>query len=282
MFRSDIGDSPPWSTSPTFNYAEELLSSRRWGFRRDPFPHFLVQNVFREAVYSQLVAEFQQVLRRGFSESVDPDKFSLVTGYDAYAVGFRSDPTHPFRIFVSRWWHDLIAKVTGVTATGDIRGGLHHHVPGSTNGAIHNDLNPGWFVDAPNEDGINVSNGALCSYHYGTTTNTALKPRESVRAVAVLLYLNNPTWAPGDGGETGLYHGADVPVEKPAVAIPPINNSMLVFECTPFSYHAFLSNLHHPRNSVIMWLHRPAFEAAGLWGDRKIVKWRNGEQSARK
>jgi hypothetical protein len=47
----------------------------------------------------------------------------------------------------------------------------------------------------------------------------------------------------------------------------------LIFECTPVSYHRFCSNRRHPRNSVIMWLHRPWQDAVRRWGEEAIVRW---------
>ena len=48
-----------------------------------------------------------------------------------------------------------------------------------------------------------------------------------------LYYLANPRWEPGDGGSTGLFTSADDSIEAPSAEMPPINNSLLLFECTP-------------------------------------------------
>jgi 2OG-Fe(II) oxygenase superfamily len=79
------------------------------------------------------------------------------------------------------------------------------------------------------------------------------------------LYLCNPDWIEGDGGETGLYGSREDPVDRPIAVVPPINNSLLMFECTPYSYHSFLSNGRSPRNSVIVWLHREKVEVLSRW-----------------
>ena len=92
--------------------------------------------------------------------------------------------------------------------------------------------------------------------------------------MAVLFYLANEPWRPGDGGETALFHGAGGGIDRPAAVVPPVNNSMLAFECTPFSFHTFLSNVRTPRNSVVMWLHRPKSEVEERWTSRPIVYWR--------
>ena len=138
---------------------------------------------------------------------------------------------------------------------------------------MHNDLNPGWFVDYESGDGINVVRHEICSYTHGDIFVEGVAPKETVRAVVMLFYLNNPSWHPGDGGGTGLYHYQDDPVGKPAFIVPPINNSLLIFECTPYSYHSFVKNWHHPRNCVILWLHRSKDDAISRWGANKIIAW---------
>jgi hypothetical protein len=221
-----------------------------------------------------MVAQFQELLQRGLSETHVSGKFARnIKGYDAYALSFSPALDGPLAIFVSREWHDMLARLLGIEATGDINGGFHHHLPGSGSGRPHNDLNPGWFVDSPRTDGINVSNYEKCDYNSGQIYKPGLKARETVRAAALLFYLNNPSWRQGDGGETGLYLDAGQAVDQPSEAPPPVDNSLLLFECTPHSYHAFLQNHRNPRNSLIMWLHRTKAEVERRWGGGSIVYW---------
>jgi hypothetical protein len=184
----------------------------------------------------------------------------------------------PFRIFISKEWHDMLAQLTGIPATGDVAGGFHHHRRGSKNGQIHNDLNPGWFVDANDASKVNLSRNELCDYSTGLDRGHGYHVHESIRALAVLLYLHNPPWHEGQGGETGLYTSSSQPVEFPTKAVAPINNTLLIFECTPRTYHSFLQNRNSPRNSMIMWLHRPKSEVIQRWGNDVIVGWGNGTE----
>jgi hypothetical protein len=255
----------------------DILANRQWLRCKEPFLHFTAQNVFVEPVYRSLEAMFQRILSRGLGRTSD-DNLRLtrnISDYDAYSLSFPPDLSGPLRIFISRPWHDMVANLTGVNATRDIHGGLHHHAIGSASGRIHNDLNPGWFVDRYNDAGINAADWSLCNYRTGDTYGSGLVPRATVRAAAMLFYLNNPPWSQGDGGETGLYRNAQDPIEKPAATVPPVNNSILIFECTPYSYHSFISNRHHQRNSVILWIHRPRAEAVFRWGEENIVNWPN-------
>jgi 2OG-Fe(II) oxygenase superfamily len=172
---------------------------------------------------------------------------------------------------VSREWHDLLARIVGVTATGDVSASVHHHDPGGASGWPHNDLNPGWFAEpAAGPDEVRLAAEGDVGYHHGTRPE-GVPARETVRAVSLLFYLANPPWSPGDGGETGLYES--VRADRPSVAVPPVNNSLVAFECTPFSYHGFISNHRAPRNSVVMWLHRDRGEAVERWGEQSIVSW---------
>ncbi|WP_433757792.1 2OG-Fe(II) oxygenase family protein [Nocardia sp. CA-135398] len=94
-----------------------------------------------------------------------------------------------------------------------------------------------------------------------------------MRAVAVLFYFGNPDWRPGDGGETGLFaHIGANPV--PALTVPPLNNSLLLFECTPRSWHSFVGDNVAARNSVMMWLHRPKEDVLRRWGGDSIAQGR--------
>lgn len=246
----------------------ELLANRRWVRRTNPFPHVYARDVFAPDFYARLDDEFRRIERE------HPDTFVRnMKGYDASGVSVSRFRGGPLGIFVSREWHDLVARVAGVRATGDVTATLHHHEPGSQSGWPHNDLNPAWFAGPPPApDEIRLEHTGGVALHTGERP-AGVTARESVRAVSLLFYLGNPPWEPGDGGETGLF--ADVASARggPAVAVPPINNSMVFFECTPRSWHAFVSNRTRPRNSIVMWLHRTKDEVIERWGDHSIEYW---------
>jgi hypothetical protein len=136
---------------------------------------------------------------------------------------------------------------------------------------VHNDLNPGWFIDRPRPDGINSAASTWCDYHHGEPCAAGTTPVCRIRAIAMLYFLNNGPWRPGHGGECGLY--ADRDASQPSAKVGPVDNSILIFECTPWSFHRFLSNTAGPRDSVILWLHRKRELAVNRWGERSIVKW---------
>jgi 2OG-Fe(II) oxygenase superfamily len=251
--------------------AAELLANRRWWRHSQPFPHFCARDVLKPEVYLAVEQAFRAVLARGLDEGVNPNRLSRsARGYDAYAYHFPPNLSGPLALFLSSAWHKLLAAVAGVEATGDVDGGLHYHAVGSGSGRVHNDLNPGYFVAQPRTDGINPSRPAVCSYHRGSTRTRAEVLRR-VRAVAMIFYLANEPWRAGDGGETALYAGVDR--RTPSALVPPINNSLVLFECTPYSYHTFVQNRRWPRSSIILWLHRTWSAAIGRWGKNSIVLW---------
>jgi hypothetical protein len=250
-----------------------VLQNRRWWHRSRPFGHFVADDVFVRAFYDEIEGAFRAVLDKGLSETRAGGAFSRASsGYDAYIHPLPSTIDGPLAFFLSRGWHDLLASLAGVRATGDMSVALHHHEPHSRDGVIHNDLNPGWFVSRPRADGINPADARACNYNRGTPHAAGATPVERVRAVAMIFFLNNGAWKPADGGECALYATREGAPE-PEARIAPIDNSILVFECTPRSLHRFLGNRAAARDSVILWLHRDRSEAVARWGERAIVKW---------
>jgi hypothetical protein len=252
---------------------EALLDQRRWVLCNDPFLHVRAQGVFKDAIYRELEAAFATILSGRELPTWPEARFSRnMPGYDASAADFDVRVGWPFSLFVSRPWHDMFARLFAVDALGYVSGSLHHHAVGSGDGFIHNDLNPGWFVDAGRRHEIAIPRGDLCDYRTGASARN-VTPRETMRGVAIIYYLNNEEWSEGDGGETGLYRAPRDASAHCVIAVPPVNNSLLAFECTPSSFHAFRKNHRKPRNSVNVWLHREKATVVARWGDRAIVPW---------
>jgi 2-oxoglutarate-Fe(II)-dependent oxygenase superfamily protein len=251
------------------------LDSRRWWRRTEPFPHIVASNVFKATTYEALAKSFGEILDRGFSELPEGGtRFCRsMKGYDAYGYRMPLDIEGPLSVFVSREWHDMLAGIFGVDATDEIEAALHHHAGTSKTGWVHNDLNPGWFIDRQRPDGIIISDPTACNYQTGKSLRADATPYERVRAIALIFYLGNPPWKPGDGGETGLYKLRTARPEHPDAAVPPLNNTLVAFECTPYSFHTFLSN-RSPRSTAIMWLHRRKEDVVERWGAGAIEEWR--------
>jgi hypothetical protein len=258
---------------------EDVLQNRRWVHTDHPFPFVTADDVFKPAVYEGLVASFREVFDRGLRETgTIGDTFTgSPKGNYAYSYIVRPSMQGALRVFMSQEWHDLIARTFGIEATGGLSLALHHHRFGGENGRPHNDLNPGWFADLPpgtKPGTVNVHDPEANSYPLGKCYAPGVTTHETVRAIAVLYYLNNPPWKRGDGGETGLYRAVNCAAEDALVRIPPRNNSLLAFECSPWSYHGYIANTAHTRDSIIMWLHRSKQSVVELWGEHSIVVWK--------
>jgi hypothetical protein len=245
----------------------EVLLGRRWWRRSYPFTHVVAHDVLRPQVYDEVVDGFRALLDAGAG---------YLSGHGIHGRTLTRQDEGPLGLFSSRAWHDLLGRVTCVPGSGDVNVGLHHHDVGSADGFPHNDLNPAWFLEPePGDDtGIRLAEPMMCDYLTGRVlAPTDRAPRPMVRAAAAIFYLDNPPWAPGDGGGTGVYRNASDPPRQPVAVVPPVSNSMLVFECTPFSFHGFISNRRHPRNSIVMWLHRPRSDVVRRWGEEAIVDY---------
>jgi 2OG-Fe(II) oxygenase superfamily len=251
--------------STTVPMPVDVLANRRWLRRRWPFPHVVADQVFASP---HLEAFTGEVL-----EHVDAGAIAPLARHDLSGATLTSSADGPLRFFVSRPWHDLLAKLFGVASNLCVNCGIHHHHIGSSDGFPHHDLNPGWFIPDAQPDGIILPQPLRCSYTTGEALDPTASPVESARAVAVLIYLANGAWHPGDGGETGLYLSDSRPADPPTARIAPIDNRLLAFECTPTSMHGFLSNRAHPRNSIIMWLHQSVEAAAARWGEGAVTAY---------
>jgi hypothetical protein len=235
-----------------------VLQNEYWPVYHTPFPHILKLRVFTESFYNCLDNAVRELVSRCLSERPDRNRLSRsIPGYDAYCAAV--PPRSCFQIFFSNLWRELLSRPFGAPVTQQVSCYIHHHPAGSANGSVHNDLNPG--PEAPNS---------------GRGESQLLRaPLESqtVRTIAMIYYVGNEPWAPGYGGATGLYFGQNDAVDDPAKVVPPINNCLLVFECTPKSFHSFISNKVQPRNCIVLWLHRPRADAVLRWGEKAIVKW---------
>ena len=122
---------------------------------------------------------------------------------------------------------------------------------------------------------MQIPDEQLCSYKTGAGPLAPEQKVEVVRGAALILYLANRELQPGDGGETALYESPGAPVDDPVAAWQPENNSLVSFECTPRSFHTFLTNTRIARTSIIMWVRRPLEEAVSLYGEDGLERWKS-------
>lgn len=248
----------------------DLLANRAWLRRPDPFPHVVADDVFSPAFYDELCGQLGGILDHGLSDIPSGPRFSRgMPGYDAYGISITPETGGPLALFVSSAWRDLMCGLFGVGRTPYVFAGAHHHAAGGADGFVHSDFNPVWFPRADG-DSIQVPDQSRCDFKSGAGSLEAKV--ETIRGVVVIFYLLNDHWRPGDGGETGLFRSAHDPL--PAARCPPTSNSLVAFECTPRSFHAYLGNPGRPRTSIIMWIHRERDEAVEKYGEEHIERWK--------
>lgn len=223
-----------------------------------PFTHVLARNVLTPEAYARIEEQALALLvdASGRTENYD----ARIRKIDAAIAG----ALHP--LFSSAWL-SLAREALGVEAETLIDAAIHDHPAGSRAGWAHNDFNPGRFAGAPISDvAFNGDQGVEYRVRAGADTAGA-----SMRKVAGLFYLGNPDWSPEHGGETGLYWngGASARLVK---VVPPINNSLLLFECSPHSYHGFLG-ARRQRRSIVFWLHCSFQDALQRWPGAQPVYW---------
>jgi hypothetical protein len=244
----------------------EIVANRRWQRRLKPFPYVVVPDLFIPSVAEEISAAVRKVL--------DGERLGNIARYDASGWGFPADLDWPLRVFVTKEWRDLIARALGVETIPFVSGSIHHHDPGGESGRPHNDLNPVYFADSEPRDGMVVLRGDLVDLKSGQALQEGTRVIRTIRAVSILYYTANPPWSRGDGGETGLYERRSDRVNRPAVAVAPANNTLLAFECTPNSFHSFISNRVTERNSITMWLHQSDKVAVRRWGEQALERWK--------
>jgi 2OG-Fe(II) oxygenase superfamily len=252
-----------WWDAPTRADIVPLLWHRRWWRHRLPFPHVHAVNVLRPEVYLELEHAFRAWLDScGGGTELD--------GHDLQGTTVTAAFRGPLRLFASTGWLELLRSALDVSVTRYVNVGLHHHRAGSAPGFAHTDLNPGWFPD-DGGDGIVLTDPDRVEYPTGARLQAGVRAVRVIRAVAVLFYLANPPWQPEHDNCTGLYRARGDDMAEPVRSIAPHSNSLLAFECTPWSFHGFTGGGDVARNSVVQWLHRTPAAVRARWGPGVVV-----------
>ena len=254
---------------PAMNDFTEVLANRDWERRESPFPHVVASGVFTPSFYADLSAQLLKMLGGG------PEKNKLprtMPGMDVYGVAFDASLNGPLAVFVSPDWRDLMCKHFDISPTPYVYAGAHHHSVGSKSGFVHSDFGAAWYPRS-REGSVQLPDNRLCNYQTGEGELSGADKVHVVRGLVLLFYLLNEGWEPGDGGETGLYASDALPVSEPTASVSPINNSLVAFECSPGSFHTFLSNRKHPRTSITVTVHRTMQDAERRFGREQVEKW---------
>jgi hypothetical protein len=244
-----------------------MILSRIWDYQL-PFRHYRAVNALQPAVYQGLASRFSALLEASAAGRDGHPRFAQTNAnYDARILGVDEELARAFAPLFSMELIDELHELFGLPFLPLIDGALHSSPAGSRTGWIHTDLCAAWFDESVRPAGpFLFPRRDRCDYFTGSPKDPAAQPKKYVRAAALLYYLCNDGWAPGDGGETALY-GTEHPSSRSKVAqVPPLSNSLVAFECSPHSYHRFITNPRRVRNSVILWIHATPEVMESRWG----------------
>jgi hypothetical protein len=250
-----------WSMSDRWFLNNPALPSRR-DVRVDPFRHVIIDHALPPQHHQAICAAFSVLQRQGLSERFVTERLARFPGYDAYCWIFGSDAPAPLRLFVGSPLRDYCAQLFGLELSDEVVAEFHHHLPGSRSDSWHDDYNLAYFAPAA-QHGMNPWH-FQCNYMDGSGL-PAGQALTRYRALTLIYYFGADNWRPGMGGETELGAERGVSVEC-RVAVAPRPNRLLVFECSPGSYHRFTSNIGFIRNSVILWYHGYGADALRRYG----------------
>lgn len=241
-----------------------------------PYRHFRANNFLSPEAYSELEKNYRHLL--ALSDSVtdsSPQKFKKSRlKYDAVMRQINSEIATLFTPFLNEPFLRSLYNFLGMPYLPMVHTGVHCNHKNSRNGWLHTDHCSGWFDQSQQTNGtIHYQADSNCDYFTGSPKNEHTEPVEYIRSATFLFYFCNDGWQPGDGGETALYESPEADLNYPHAFIEPRNNTALLFECTPYSYHQFIANPGMTRNSFILGLHSTVAFAESIWHDQ--IKRRN-------
>ena len=244
-----------------------LSSKGEWFRNARPYSHVRATNVFTGEVYRQIEHSFRRILQDTRAGAEDVPIFRpATTGYDAWMLEMTPSLAPQFEPLFSEAWLNFLAGVMNVPASPQVDGALHHIPRGSRPGYVHTDFCSAWFEAGTRDSRPRFPSRRLVEYFSGRPRDDAVEPQEFIRIATMIYYLCNDDWKSGHGGETGLYPTGKAGMGE-VVPCPPLNNSLLLFECCPHSHHALLANPGGDRNSIILWLHCDPNYAVNKWGN---------------
>lgn len=237
--------------------------SGEWWLHTTPFRHFRANNILNPDHYVRVAAEFAATMDEWKSKGATRKN----ANYDANIVAMDHARASAFEPFFSLTLIDAMYRIMSYPNLGRVDGGLHSSAPGSRTGWIHNDFCSGWFDESANGSTAPLfPDRSACDYFTGKIKRATALPKEYIRIATLIFYLCNDNWRHGEGGETALYSSGRIGPRTRVEFVPPINNSLLLFPCSPHSYHRFITNPRLTRNSIILWIHARVEDVVAEWG----------------
>jgi hypothetical protein len=245
------------------------LESGQWWEHEYPFRHFRASDLLSPEQFAPIQNAFKDVLRTTAGEKPGSHKLTQKTAnYDALMLAMTTEIAALFFPLLSDPWITSIYDLLEMPYLNKLDGALHSSPPNSRTGWIHTDFCSAWFDESSDARGDDpFPTRARCDYFSGKARAQGARPVEYVRGATAIFYLCNEDWKAGDGGETGLLACKQEHASQPVDLVRPLDNTLLLFECSPHSYHRFYTNPGRTRNSLIFWLHCTVEYAQSRWGE---------------
>jgi len=247
---------------------KSLPGGVQWREHSLPFRHFSATDVFDSKTYKELSHQFTLILETTAGKREGAYKMRPALGNsDGLILGLTDKLASAFSPLFTEAWLRPLAEQLDLKFLPRVEGALHSNPQGSRTGWIHTDCCSAWFDESNSKaEELILPPRGRCNYFTGKAKVPDAKPIEYIRAATMIFYLCNDGWESGDGGETGAYSADRETKDTMTKLIPPINNSLFFFECSPHSYHRFITNPGRTRNSIVLWLHASVEDAEARWG----------------
>jgi hypothetical protein len=230
-----------------------LNPAAKFNINSYPFNYIVIEDAFEPVLSSGLAGLFRELIVDAQGIGKVGEVGDLV--YDALNFTPRIEHVRETALgyLASAELRELVSTIFNIRLDENLMIGMHRHNPGSRPGWPHTDFA---VVSFPNEP-PNV--GGLRFFHEGNGCQYAddTKDRQpnalkTARSIACLYFTANPVWHPSMEGETGIFDDFG---KRLVARVPPKSNSLLAFEISPLSYHAFMGSPKVQRNSYIWWYH---------------------------
>ena len=218
-------------------YISQDVSIEQYSF---PYHHYVLHNVFNEDIYNLIVNDCIKNTKR------TKRYCDLENSKTDYAGKLENIPNEKIKkgtdFFTSDLWKEFNEQIFDLILTKYIALSFHVHDAPAKKGFLHSDFNICSFMKTKKKY-------QLINAPYANDEDDDFV--KVMRSVAFLYYFNNnPELSfTGDGG-TDIFDDK----RKLFNTIKATNNSLLCFEITPITYHAFAGS-SYDRFAIVGWLH---------------------------
>lgn len=239
-----------------------MFDSLKWMEHSRPFRHFRAEAVLDPPAYTSFTKNFEH-----WTAQCPEDYYAGAANYDAKILTIRPE-WHSVIPFLNCNFLQSLAEFLKLPFVARTDAAFHSHPVGSRTGWVHTDHCPAWFHEPATEtEGLGVPDRRVCDYFTGEPLCAGANPVAYARAATAIFYFGNDQWQARDGGETELSSTQKLGPRTETDLVPPRSNSLIVFECSPHSYHRFIGNNLFERKSFIFWLHDTLASTKERWGN---------------